>query len=480
MAEIVDHVDVQAILETAVALRQSFGLQLFLVDDEQIPVDQRFGLTAASSYDDDYNSGTSPYNYANVYFSQKRVAEELMLGRWVSAASKVYFVCGPSYETDYLNWKAITDGSVRFEDSALNVDDLTSIDFSAITDINGVLTVLNAELAALVGPNINDLENAVFKFDSLGRLVLEMQTTGSSAPTVEIKAVAPPVGTDLSSASFMDAANGFAVAGVDAEEPTDALNAISQLNDTYYNVNVRGSSTAQQVALGTYIESKEKLLDLVVTDVNAKNAGATTDTGYQLKALSTKRTMCIYTEHTDQYPDAAVNGTVLPAEEGTTNWAYEVLSLVTDSGLTKPLTLTERSALKNKNYTWIETVGDSTYLYNGITSGNEEKRIMLGRDWFIARIREAIFADMLNSPLHAFDNPTLTKVEGFIRDVADQAIERGILVDTPARPFIVNMPDADDIDQATRATHKLEVYNAFQGYLNSAINDYKIVGTFTL
>jgi hypothetical protein len=105
---------------------------------------------------------------------------------------------------------------------------------------------------------------------------------------------------------------------------------------------------------------------------------------------------------------------------------------------------------------------------------------MLGRDWFVARNREDIFTYQIQTNLAAFDNITLTAVEEIIRKHGNEAIDRRIIVNTPERPFTVTLPDADSFDQATRATHELVVLDAFQGYLNVAIHDYRIVGTWTL
>lgn len=476
MAEIVDHVDVQAILQTAQALAKGFGVQLFIVDDPQIPIDVRFRYTTKASKNEDFTEGSHPREYANVFFGQKRVAEELMIGRWASAATSPFFVCGPGYEQDFAVWELIGDGSIGFQDSSSNVDVLTALDFDGVTALSQVLTILNAALAALVAPNIAGLDSAEFVIDSLGRLTLQMQTTGATAPTVSI--IPDGTGTDLS--TLFDVTNGSAVAGVDAESPTEAVTAISEIDNSWYNLHERGCSDAQQVAVGTYIESLEKLCDLVLTDADAKNPAVSTDVGSQLQALTTRRTMCIYTEHTDQYPDAAVAGAVLPAQEGTVNFAHEQLALVTDSGLTKPLTKGERNALNDKNICWIQNVGGIVEMYDGITAGNEEKRIMLGRDWYVARIREAIFSDLVNDPLHAFDNPTMSKVESRIREVSNEALARAIIVDTPARPLTITIPDADTFTSAERASHKAEIFDAFKCYINSAINDYLIVGTWTL
>jgi hypothetical protein len=479
MAEIVDHVDVQAILETAQALAKGFGVQLFIVDDPQIPIDVRFTYTTKATKADDFSEGTIPRGYADVFFGQKRVAEELMIGRWASAATSPYYVCGAGYEKDYAVWELISDGSFAVQDNSTptpKTDILTAIDFDGATTLTQVLGILNAALAAIGSPNITGITDATFAIDARGRLALKMATTGSSAPTISI--ISDATGTDLS--PLFDIAKGFAVSGFDAETPTEAVTAISEIDNSWYNLHERGCDDDEQVSLGTYIEGLEKLCDLVLTDTDAKNPAISSDVGSQLQALTTRRTMCIYTEHTDQYPDAAVAGAVLPAQEGTTNFAHEQLSLVTDSGLTKSLTKPERNALKAKNICWIQNVGGIVEMYNGITSGKEEKRVMLGRDWYVARIREAIFSDMVNDPLHAFDNPTMTKVEGRIREVSNEAHDREIIVNTPARPLTISIPDADTFTKAERASHKAEIFNAFTCYINSAINDYLIVGTWTL
>ncbi len=461
MVEIRDHVDFQALLQTAVVPRQSFGIQLFLVDDDQIPIDARYVYVTPTSWSDDLDSGTIPYGYSNVFFGQALKADKLMLGRWAKAATNPLFVCGSGYEKDYTVWKAETAGSYAVTDGT-NTDDITGMDFSSITALDQIIAILDAGLAAVVTPTVTGLNTFTFEFDTLGRLVLRSSQSGAAAASISI--VPAGSGSDIS-APLMDATNGSSVAGLDAEEPTDALDAISAIDDSYYNIHIRGESEAQQEALAAYVEAKEKLLDLFITDADAKDPASTTDVPYKLKALTTTRTLCIYSEKTDEYPDAAAAGRFLPAEEGTTQFEWQALSLVTDSGDPVPLNETARQALIAKNCSAIETVGGITYLYNGLTSGGIEKRIMLGRDWFVARNREDIFTFQIQTPLAAFDNPTLTAIEGIIQENGNEAIERGILVDTTDRPFTVTLPDADDIDQA---------------YLNVAIHDYKIVGTWTL
>ena len=481
MARIQDYVNVQVLLKTGSIPPQGFGLELFLVDDPQIPVDVRFKYVDSDSYSDEFSSGSTPYDFAQVFFGQALKADELMIGRWIESASHPYFIWGSDYETDFEVWKLITNGEFAVIDNATptpNRDELLGLTFAAVTSFDDVLTVLNTALSLIAVPNITGLDNAEFKIDGAGRVVLEMPTTGASAAKIFLTTVTTPTATDLS--ALMDATEGTSIEGFDAEDPQDALDAISDIDDSFYNVAMRGGTDEQKLDLASYIETKEKLLDLVTFDADTKDPLVTDDLASELKALTLKRTLIIYTEHTDQYPDAAIAGRILPTKEGTVNWAWTLVSLVTKSGLTLPLTIGERNALDDKNCNYFIDIKGNVTMYDGITSGNEEKRIMLGRDWFVARIRESIYTDMINDDLHAFDNETLTRVEQRIWEWAEEAIDRRILVNTVDRPFTVTLPDADDIPPSERATHKLTVTDAFRGFLNSAINDYELIGTWEL
>lgn len=478
MAQIVDHIDFQTILQTAVAPRKTFGIQLLLVDDEQIPIDQRIRFTDQNAWDGEYTSSSVPYGYSNVFFGQAIKPDLLMLGRWLSAESNPLFVGGPGYEKDDAAWAAVVDAEFAVGDGT-NSDDIGPVSLAGSTTVEQALGLLNVALAAVAVPTVVGLNTFVFEIDSTGRLVLRSSQTGATAPSILVEAHSAPTGTEISEL-LMDAANGSQVAGYDAELPAEALQAISAIDDSYYNIHIRGADDDQEEALAVYVETQEKLMDVVTSDPNAISPASVDDLPYNMMTLNITRTLCIYTEHTDEYPDAAAAGRFLPEKEGTFQFEWQNLALVSDSGLVNPIDAGARKALKDKNCSHIERISPITMLYNGVTAAGIEKRLMLGRDWFVARNREDIFTFQVNQKLVAFDNPSLTSIEGIIRKNGVEAIARKILVDTPERPFTVTLPDADDIDAAQRATHELVVFDTFQGYLNLAIHDYKIIGQWSL
>lgn len=488
MAEVSDFVSCTITLQTGATPAVSYQ-QMLLVDSTDVPIDRRFRDTTRSGYTTDLTSTENTYKFAQSFWSQKRTADELRLGRWVSSASSPHFICG-DHETDYTIWKLVSDGSFKVQDNTGTplVDTITACDFTSITDLNGILTVLNTKLAALP-PNIVGLDTATFAFDIEDRLVLTNSTTGAAAKTITI--ISDTTGTDLSVAAYFDAgtdgSDGLTIAGLDAEEPTAAISAIraKPSGDDFYDCAIRGESAVQAQALAAQFEALDKQLTLVITDSDAKDSASTTDVPYLLSQLDYKNTMCIYTEHTitatGGWVDAAVQGAVLPAEEGSTAWSTEALSGVFESGKdidNSPMALTtsERSALEGKNCNYVVNAGGSNYLRKGLVCSGDEKRVILGRHWMQNSIQADVHQHMLNVPLPAFDNDTLTAVEGVVRRYLTEALARKIIVDTRARPITVEFPGEDDFSASERASHEMTLSNVFSAYLNSSVTDVAITG----
>lgn len=466
MATVKQHIDVQATLNTPNRPQAAFGVGLFLVDDDQLPVDKRYIYVTPDDYTE-LDASSHFYKYALAYFGQKRQPEKLMLGRLLETDSLPYFYTGPAFDQTLATWQAITAGSINVDNGTLN-EDFPGLDASGITDISQLPGIFNTAFDAAA-----TVTGLVASLDLYNRLVL---TAGTVSESISVADAAS--GTSL--LVLLDSANGASVASVAAETLQESHEAIKDYGVNFYNVNLRGSHTnAELVAYAQFIETQINLVDFVYSEADAISSGAATDIGYLLKALSLERSMAIYTEKTTEYPDAAANGCVIPAKEGTTSWSWETLKSVTDSGSPNPLSTTVRATLKDKGYVWLENLEDNVILYDGITCGGEEKRILLGRDWYTFSIQTDIFIYQLQEPSTNFDNETMTALENIIKKRSDEAVARTIILDTPAFPVTVSLPDADDIPAEQRAARKFTELNAFEATINSAINDYKIVGVWT-
>lgn len=477
MAVIKDYVNVNVALQTAVAESASFGTTLVLVDHDDIPIDLVTRTVTVSDFDD-LTASTPARDFASTYFSQAKTPQELLIGRFINAASHPHFICG-DHETDYTVWEAVADGSFTVQDDttpAPLTDVLTGVDFTGITSLAQVATVLTAELAAIAAPNIAGIKTSTFEFDSYGRLRLLMSTTGAAAATVSI--VSGGGGTDLTAAAFMDVGDGLAVPGYDAEDPTDALDRVRDVDDTWYNLCVIDASDAQLLDVAGYIEPYRKQCILLTDDTDAYDSTATTDLGYLCKELGYQRTKVVYTENVGtEYPDAAIAGRFYPETEGTIRFSHEPLVGVTSSGT---LTYAQRAALINKGYVYIVVVAGVTHSFSDQNTSGVSTHHVLMADWVEARLEEDIFNYTIQEKICAYDNATLAAIEGFIRNRCGTAIRRRACIDTPTYPFTVNMPDADDFTAGDKATKELVLNEAFTLYLNTTIDTYAISGTISI
>jgi hypothetical protein len=470
-------------LKTVVAPTKTFPAMFLTDDDSVVPLHRRYIITTRLAYEDDLPAGTEPRGFAQDFWSQSRSADKLYVGLWAKTALPPVYVTGATKSLTLSDWTAVTDGTFTVRDNAgtPNEDDLTGLNFSTATSVTDIETILTAAIQAIAVPNITGLDTAVFEFNNVGELVLRHSLSGAAAATLTI--VSEGTGTDLTGASFFDIANGATIAGIDAEEPTDAVTAIRDLNDEWYKMSLRNESAAQQQALAAQFESLSKQLTLVNTETDAKNPASTTDVPYILKSLGYDNVSSTYTEHdinaTGGRVDAVMDGACLPGTEGSIAWSNERLKSVFSSGKDAfgnaiELTATEVSALEGKNCNWIASTTVDTFATPGLNASGNETRIILLKHWMENELESRIFTYNLdNTPF--FDDTTLAAYEGITQAVVNEAFERGGLVDTEDRPITVVFPLADDFTAADRASHTMTLDNVFSAYITSVVN--RLIGT---
>jgi len=476
---IYDHIDVQTILETASVAPVDHGLSMLLIDDPQIPADVRRRLTTKSAYASEYTAETTPRTFAAAYFGQKRVPANLMFGRWVSAAIAAQYTCGVSVVTP-ATYAAISDGEFAIAVTGIlagAATDVSGIDFSSVVTFADVLAEINTELHTVATNAYADYDAAI---DSMGRVYFyNPDDPGAASETIVISAVSPTVGTDLTVATLLNSVGGQGNAGLDAETPVAAVDAISAVDDDWYMLMERDCSSAEQLTVAADIEGKRKKAVLVVSDTDAKVSSNET-LGKQCYDLGYLNTMVVYHEDTALHNDAAIVGTNLPALEGSIDWAWQNLASTGASAASPGLSATDKSELEANNYTYFEAVKGNAFAPKALVSGGEEMRIMIGRDWFNDGITVGIFNAHLTNDYFAFDYETFNILQGIIQNFGDEAIRRGIGVNTAERPFTITMPDPDDISSTVRASHSLTLDNVFTLYLNSSVYDIAITGVWTI
>lgn len=135
-------------LSPVAAARRSFGVLMIAGDSDVIN-----GLERFRTYDgmegvaEDFGVDDPEYKAAQLYFGQTPKPKTLMIGRWIRAASSAQNIGAvlSSAEQTLSNWTAISNGGFVIEIDGVS-QNLTALDFSAVTNLNGVATVINSAL----------------------------------------------------------------------------------------------------------------------------------------------------------------------------------------------------------------------------------------------------------------------------------------------------------------------------------------------
>lgn len=145
-----DVVNVQVSLSPIAAATRNFGNLLLLGSSDIIDVSERLRLyTSLSSIAADFGTDAPEYDAATLFFSQSPTPLQLYVGRWASDATSGLLHAGLLTATQQLpaSWTGIDDGSMSITIDG-TVRTLTGLDFSAVTNMNGVAAIIDAALSA--------------------------------------------------------------------------------------------------------------------------------------------------------------------------------------------------------------------------------------------------------------------------------------------------------------------------------------------
>jgi hypothetical protein len=460
-----------------------FSVPLLIGDFPEVPIDKRYRIVSQSDYDTIMDTTTAAQDWCSYLWGQNYNIAQAYMGRWVSAAVAPRFVM-TDYNTVLDDWKAITvSGSFTITDNAATptTEDFDTAAMDSFTSMTQVLAAIQTEIRTSTS-FAADLADAIVGIDSLGRLYVESDPTvpGASNVTYSIIKTGTPAGTDITAAGFLNiASRAFIVEGLDAEDPDDALAAIIAKSNVAYVVHEIGADASQQVALGIACAVYKKLLALNLRLAVVKDSASTTDAAFLLNAANNSYSYGIYTEHTTQYPTAAVNGEILPRPEGSASLANNALQLVYESGLDvdgiTPIALTpgERTALNDKNCDYLVKPVSPVHCERGLTFAGIEVKHRVGYNWAEVRSAEEIYAYLLANEV-TYNDVDIQAICGILYHYIDILVKRKCVAS-----YEINVPSAADISLVVQATHTLsllEIASAISAY---AVNDVVITATAT-
>lgn len=484
-------VDVEIRKDTPRVSAAGFGVLLILTNSATITTAQRVKrFLSLAGVNTVFDSTTEEGKAADAFFNQdpflENQPEELLFGRYVDADSAAVLECGDSPETDYLVWKAITDGEF-----AITVDgtlrSLSGLDFSAVTSLDDVAAVISA---ALTGGTVTFLVN---------RFIFTSDTTGVASTITLLSTVAVPAGTDISGTGYLDGDTAYSLTetggsrlsqGQAAETIEEAITAIEAANNDWYALGVvkalRDIDATEDITVA--IESRRKMALIATNDPNVLVLGSTSDICSVTKALNYKRTAFIYHGNVSVYPDISWMGQQLPKPVGSTNWAFKELAGIADGAaveiVASLLTEAQLDSALDKNCNVYTSTLSADFTYYGTMSGgkNIDKEgeyidIIRNIDFLQARLEEGLMSLLLEKDIIYMTNAGIGIVEGRTLNLLHQyGADQGILI---AESIVVSYPKRSEISQTDRDDRKLPG-GTFTADLTGGINTITLRGVVSV
>lgn len=266
--------------------------------------------------------------------------------------------------------------------------------------------------------------------------------------------------------------------GSETNIATDLV-AIQRANKAWYGFSLVEHDDALILQAAIWGETQVKLFFAQSNSENILDPEVTTDIASQLKRGQYYRTALIVHQNDNEYPDAAWMGKCFTYSPGSEVWALKPLSIIQPSDWSD----TEQSTIWGKNANTYEEYSDGYYLTNpGRVSAGEWLDIIRGRDFAVDTIQKDVASGMIRAKKIPYTNPGIQTLVNIVRGSMTKLQRAGVLAPDEVNSagetvpgFVLNYPNAADVDSDTKASRKL--YLSFVGILAGAIQVTDITGT---
>ena len=487
-------VDVEIKKDTPSVSAASFGIPILISNSNVITTAQRVKrFTTLAGVETLFPDTTEEWKAADAYFSQdpfnENQPEELLIGRYVDSAIAAVLEAGEFAETDIEVWKLITDGEFGITIDGTLVD-VTGLDFSAVTSLDDVASVISAGTA---GATVTYVIN---------RFVFTSDTTGITSTISLLQTVAVPAGSDISGADTFVGLNGNILTtpsnpgqsllsqGQVAETAADMLLAIKNANNSWYALGLIKDLRDIQFTedLADQIESNRNIMLVTTNDANTLILGSSASLAAKLKAKNYKRTSLTYHDNDNVYPEWSWMGQQLPKDVGSTNWAYKTLAGIAQGASQQidpsSITQTQIDAAEDVNVNVYTTTLGASFIYFGTMTGgkNIDKEgefidIIINIDFLQARIEEGLMSLLLEKDIIPFTDGGITIVDTRLKNLLQTfGVVQGILVEGTV---VTSFPKRAEVSQTDRDDRKLPG-GTFTAELTGAINTVIVRGIVSI
>lgn len=229
----------------------------------------------------------------------------------------------------------------------------------------------------------------------------------------------------------------------------DAIANIEQENSVWYGVVATTHEPEDVLSIASAIQARRKIFGTSTQDPSALTTGDT-DIGSLLSEFNYDRTYWVYSPFADEdFPEAAWMGSQMPMTPGSNTWAFKQATAVRSANLTD----TQKTNIRNKNGNTVTRRAGVVIFEDGRMADGTWIDEVVGIDWWVARVQEAIFFRLINSRKVPMTRAGASIIETEIRSVNALGVANGLIADDT--PATVTAPDPLRIPANMRAQRTL-------------------------
>ena len=304
-----------------------------------------------------------------------------MIGRWIRTATAALLKGGilTVAEQALANWTAITAGSFKVTIDGTEKT-VTGLNFSAVTNLNGVASAINAVLTG-----------GTVAWDG-SRFTVTSATTGTASSVGYASAAA--TGTDISGLLKLTASTALApVPGFAAETPVQATAIFANQSGMWYGLSFAASTMPtddQLIAVGEFIEgaSITRIFGVTETDTRVLDATYTDDLATRFKNLGYKRTCVQYSPN--EFAICSLMGRAFSVNFAANRSTITLMYKQEPGVVAELLSETQAQTLKAKRCNvFVKYQNDTAIIQYGVMSGQAYFDEIHGLDWFADALQTA-------------------------------------------------------------------------------------------
>lgn len=406
----------------------------------------------------DFGTTAQEYLAAQAWFAQVPSPTSLCVGRWANAASSGQLIGGGVSAANQLigAWTGISSGSFTANVNAAGAQNITGLNFTAQTNLNGVAAIIQAGLRAIA---TGGYTLCTFVWDANNqRFVFTSGTTGTSSTVAFL--VAGGGGTDITGqlAMLSTSSGAYVAAGIATESALAAVTILDQkYSSQWYGLFIPSNSDTDVQAIAPYIEGAAITLHYYVANTQEAGTLVSTDTSnlaYLLKQTGYNHTAVQYSS-TSLYAAFSMLARILTTQWNQVNTDITLMYKTEPGIVAETLNTTQAAAVSGFNCNvYVNYNNGAGIIQFGVATSGQFIDSVIGCDWLASNVQTALFNALFTTPTKIPQTDAGMHVLAVaIAGVCQQGVNNGLLA-----PGTWNAPGFGQLKQGDFISQGYYVY----------------------